>query len=311
MCFYAVLRGSGIFVENKNYPVCIIRNKSIYLSPTKRRCESPHTAVHLTNAHMELITKDNTSDNQPSGDKQNQPVINETHAFFNDLQLMLRDKKVEASVPAIMPCSKSQCMYVLNFKTREVISRVGVEDMLGYKDHEFNFNSLVNYVHPEDVDALTSVMYAVVDYVTANHTIHELALSMTYRVRKKNGNYIKVLRQTSIGRHKYDPQVIYHNNILTDISFMKSGPAVEWTFDAPDFNSDTIKMYVPQSNAQFFSAREREVLELIDKGYTSNAIAKALFISKHTVDTHRRKMLQKTGSPNAIALLEFYRSHTL
>jgi DNA-binding CsgD family transcriptional regulator len=202
-------------------------------------------------------------------------------------------------------------VYVLNFKTREMISSIGVEAMLGYNESEFNFNSLVNYVHPEDVDALTSVMYAVVEYVTANETIHELNLSVTYRLRKKNGHYIKVLRQTSIGRHKYDPQAIYHNNVLTDISFMKSGPAVEWTFDAPDFNANHIKRHVPQSNAQFFSAREREVLELIDKGYTSNAIAKALFISKHTVDTHRRKMLQKTGSSNAIALLEFYRSHAL
>ncbi len=262
---------------------------------------------------MKLITKNNsTTENQPSDIGQNKPVITETHAFFNDLQLMLRDKKVEASIPNITLCTKSQCLYVLNFKTREMISSMGVEAMLGYKDHEFNFNSLVNYVHPEDIDALTAVMYAVVDYVTANQTIYELSLSVTYRVRKKNGNYIKVLRQTTIGRHKFDPQAIYHNNVLTDISFMKSGHAVEWTFDAPDFNGDSIKkVQVPQSNAQFFSAREREVLELIDKGYTSNAIAKALFISKHTVDTHRRKMLQKTGSSNAIALLEFYKSHTL
>jgi DNA-binding CsgD family transcriptional regulator len=260
---------------------------------------------------MKLITKNSNTENLPSDNKPDKPVINESHTFFTDLQLMLRDKKVEASVPAITPCSKSQCMYVLNFKTREMISSMGVEEMLGYEENEFNFNNLVNYVHPEDIDALTAVMYAVVDYVTENQTIRELSLSVTYRVRKKNGNYIKVLRQTSIGRHKYDPQAIYHNNVLTDISFMKSCSAVEWTFDAPDFNSDNIKMYVPQSNAQFFSAREREVLDLIDKGYTSNAIAKALFISKHTVDTHRRKMLQKTGSSNAIALLEFYKSHML
>lgn len=260
---------------------------------------------------MEFISTNTASENLPSDTHQDQPAINGTHAFFNDLEVMLRDKKVEASVPAVTLCSKTQCMYVLNFKTREMISAMGVEEMLGYKPEEFNFNSLVNYVHPEDIDTLTSVMYAVIDYVAANQAIHELNLSITYRVRKKSGNYIKVLRQTSIGRHKYDPQTICHNNVLTDISFMKSGPAVEWTFDAPDFNSDTIKMYVPQPNTQFFSAREREVLELIDKGYTSQAIAKALFISKHTVDTHRRKMLQKTGSPNAIALLEFYRSHTL
>lgn len=239
------------------------------------------------------------------------PVINETHAFFNDLELILKDKKVEATTPPVLPFSKQQCMYVLNFKTREMISSMGVEEMLGYKPEEFGFNNLVNYVHPEDIDTLTAVMYAVVDYVTTNQSIPELMLSITYRVRKKNGNYIKVLRQTSIGRYKYDPQTIYHNNVLTDISFMKSGPGVEWTFDAPDFNPDNIKMYVPQNNARFFSVREQEVLELIDKGYTSHAIAKALFISKHTVDTHRRKMLQKTGCPNAIALLEFYRSQIL
>ncbi len=260
---------------------------------------------------MGLITKDNIGENQSAGDRQNQPSLNETHAFFNDLQLMLRNKKVETYVPVTMPCRKSQCMYVLDLKTREVVSRVGVEDMLGYQDQEFNFKGLINYIHPEDVDALTSFLHAVMDYVTANQTIQELNLSVSYRLRKKNGNYIKVLRQTCVGRHKCDPQVIHLTNVLTDISFMKTGNAVEWAFDAPDFNSDTIKMYVPQSNAQFFSAREREVLELIDKGYTSNAIAKALFISKHTVDTHRRKMLQKTGSPNAIALLEFYRSNML
>ena len=259
---------------------------------------------------MKLSTDNNMPGNVPQKHIQ-EPKINETHAFFNDLQLMLKDKKVEASVPAVPPLSKLQCMYVLNFKTREMISSSGVEEMLGYKPEEFNFNSLVNYVHPEDIDTLTAVMYAVVDYVTANQSIPELTLSITYRVRKKNGNYIKVLRQTSIGRHKYDPQAIYHNNVLTDISFMKSGPGVEWTFDAPDFNPDNVKMYVPQNNARFFSVREQEVLELIDKGYTSNAIAKALFISKHTVDTHRRKMLQKTGCSNAIALLEFYRSHIL
>lgn len=248
---------------------------------------------------------------QASQKSRTMPVVSETHAFFNDLQLMLRDKKVEAPVPAVLPCSRMQCLYVLNFKTREMISSAGVEEMLGYNAEEFTFSNLVNYVHPEDIDNLTAVMYAVVDYVTQNQSIRELTLSVTYRVRKKNGNYIKVLRQTSIGRHPYDPQTIYHNNVLTDISFMKSGAAVEWTFDAPDFNPDTIKMYVPQTNAQFFSAREQEVLELIDKGYTSQAIAKALFISKHTVDTHRRKMLQKTGCANAIALLEFYRSSTL
>jgi DNA-binding CsgD family transcriptional regulator len=238
-------------------------------------------------------------------------MINETHAFLNDLQLILEDKGVAATMPVFAPCTKTQCMYVLNFKTREMVSMTGVEEMLGYTPEEFNFSGQGNYVHPEDIGSLAALMHTILEYVTHNQFTGELMLSVTYRIRKKNGNYIKVLRQTSIGYNKYDRQTLYHNNLLTDISFMRSGNLVEWTFEAPDFDPNKLKMYTPPAASPFFSVRELEVLELIDKGLTSHAIAKALFISKHTVDTHRRKMLQKTGCPNAIALLEFYRSHVL
>jgi DNA-binding CsgD family transcriptional regulator len=257
--------------------------------------------------HIAKTVKENTSTTV----KKDSLMINETHAFLNDLQLILEDKKVAATAPVFAPCTKTQCMYVLNFKTREMISMMGVEEMLGYTPEEFNYSNLVNYVHPEDTDSLAAVMHTILEYVTHHQFAGELMLSVTYRVRKKNGNYIKILRQTSIGYNKYDRQTLYHNNMLTDISFMRSGSQVEWTFEAPDFDPNKLKMYVPASTTQFFSVRELEVLELIDKGLTSQAIAKALFISKHTVDTHRRKMLQKTGCPNAIALLEFYRSHAL
>lgn len=235
----------------------------------------------------------------------------ETRTFFSELDQLLRGKKVEAPSPALMPYSKQQCVYLLNSRTRELVSAVGVEGMLGYRADEFDFHSLVNYVHPDDVDTLTSVREAVLEYMSHNAEVKELTLSITYRIRKKNGNYIKVLKQMSISRQADDPLTMYHNILLTDISFMKSGSQVEWTFDAPNLNPEDVRMYVPQNSVKFFSTREQEVLELIDKGYTSHEIAKALFISKHTVDTHRRKMLQKTGCANAIALLEFYRSQIL
>lgn len=44
------------------------------------------------------------------------------------------------------------------------------------------------------------------------------------------------------------------------------------------------------------SEREREVLKYVIKGYTSKQISEALFISKATVDTHRKKILEKTDA---------------
>lgn len=257
---------------------------------------------------MKYNTKEVKQNALPANIKDQAMMTQGTHLFLNDLQLMLKDKKVETAISTPAPYSKFQCMYTLSFKDKEVLNIGGVEEMLGYSEQEFNYGSMMRAIHPADSDALLRVMDAVAEYAGSAWTGPEVVLSITYRIRKKNGNYIKVLCQTTISNHSVDKQMVSQ---LTDISFMKSGNYVEWTFDAPNLDQEKFRMYVQQSYQQFFSSRELEVLELIDKGLTSNAIAEKLFLSKHTVDTHRRKMLQKSGCANAIELLEFYRLNVL
>lgn len=43
------------------------------------------------------------------------------------------------------------------------------------------------------------------------------------------------------------------------------------------------------------SDREKEILQLVAQGKTSREIGELLFISKHTVDTHRRNIQKKTS----------------
>ena len=51
------------------------------------------------------------------------------------------------------------------------------------------------------------------------------------------------------------------------------------------------------------SPREIEILELVVLGKTSKEIDETLFISKTTVDTHRRNLLEKTGCRSTSELL--------
>ncbi|MGV3761013.1 response regulator [Parapedobacter sp.] len=46
------------------------------------------------------------------------------------------------------------------------------------------------------------------------------------------------------------------------------------------------------------SRREKEVLALIAEGYTSTQIADKLFISNHTVESHRKNLMEKFGANN-------------
>jgi DNA-binding NarL/FixJ family response regulator len=54
-----------------------------------------------------------------------------------------------------------------------------------------------------------------------------------------------------------------------------------------------------------FTAREKEVLELICQQLTTSEIAEKLFISPRTVDGHRNNLLEKTGSRNTAGLVVY------
>lgn len=53
------------------------------------------------------------------------------------------------------------------------------------------------------------------------------------------------------------------------------------------------------------TSRETEVLSLIAKEYTNHEIAERLFISPHTVVSHRRNLLQKLNAKNTAGLVRY------
>lgn len=53
------------------------------------------------------------------------------------------------------------------------------------------------------------------------------------------------------------------------------------------------------------STREKEIMEQIKGGHTSKEIAQILNISKLTVDTHRKNMMQKLEISNTAELIRF------
>jgi DNA-binding NarL/FixJ family response regulator len=53
------------------------------------------------------------------------------------------------------------------------------------------------------------------------------------------------------------------------------------------------------------SERELEIITLIAEGYTNVEIAEKLFLSPHTVNTHRKNILQKLGVNNTAAIVMY------
>ncbi len=59
------------------------------------------------------------------------------------------------------------------------------------------------------------------------------------------------------------------------------------------------------------SSREKEVLQLIADGFTNPQIATKLFISLHTVDSHRKNLLTKFTVNNTASLIKLAAKHNM
>ncbi len=51
------------------------------------------------------------------------------------------------------------------------------------------------------------------------------------------------------------------------------------------------------------SEREHEVLQLMSQEYTTKEIARLLYLSHHTIETHRKKLLEKLQAKNSVGLV--------
>ena len=71
-----------------------------------------------------------------------------------------------------------------------------------------------------------------------------------------------------------------------------------------DINKDLI-INDPLEKTIMLSEREIEIVKLIAKGYSNEMIADKLFLSFHTVKTHRKNMLSKLNFNNTAELVKY------
>ena len=53
------------------------------------------------------------------------------------------------------------------------------------------------------------------------------------------------------------------------------------------------------------SNREKEIIQLIADGLSSNEIGQKLFLSSHTVNTHRKNILGKLNVKNSVGVVRY------
>lgn len=193
--------------------------------------------------------------------------------------------------------------WLLNVKsaTFEIISPE-IEKILGYPIEEITFQFLLEKVHPDDTPYLLNFEVTLADFFSRlpNKKRFRYKIQYDFRLQKSNGDYIRILNQMVMVEYDITNNLIRTFGIQTDISLLKTTVRPTLSFIAlqnedPSYIDVDIKnIYKPTRS--ILSKREKEVLALMLSGYISKEISSMLNISKFTVDSHRKKMLEKTES---------------
>jgi two-component system response regulator NreC len=104
--------------------------------------------------------------------------------------------------------------------------------------------------------------------------------------------------------------------ILKDDAFKNVSKAIRMVMGNKTFYSDKISDLLENNcltsstgmkstNVQVLSCREREVLQLVTEGKTSNQIAENLHISAKTVENHRQQVMIKLNIKNVAELTKY------
>ncbi len=178
--------------------------------------------------------------------------------------------------------------------------------VLGWAPEEVDVPFFMSLIHPDDQPWFLNFENKATEFIATvpADRVMNYKIRFDYRIRKKSGDYIRILHQV-IAVDCKDNAVIRSFGIHTDITHLK--PEGKPMLSFIGLNGEPSYIDVSAKNVfgqrPMLSRREQEVLALLVDGKTSEEIGKLLFISPLTVQVHRKNLLQKTGCANVAGLV--------
>lgn len=199
--------------------------------------------------------------------------------------------------------------FIFNCPTAQVEwASNSITKILGINTPEdFTLEFILSHIHPEDLPYFLDFENQVTSFFNQLpvEKVLKYKVSYDYRIRRMDGTYIRILQQAITIQTNEKGAVIRVLDVHTDISHLKKENGSTLSFIGLE-GEPSIMNY---AHSKEFSTpkdkltrKEKEILCLLATGKTSFEIADTLFISKNTVDTHRKNMLKKTACKTMIEL---------
>ena len=169
--------------------------------------------------------------------------------------------------------------------------------MLGIQPGDLTPYHFKEATHPDD---LKRNELGIVKLFKISHELFvakkgDMLISTNFRFRNGTGNYSNQLVQCYLFYNDAPYETVYMLHILTDIDWYKNLRNRFHYYIGNDMSNFRYPDEELLQKGHTLTDREFEIIKLIQSGLNSGQIAKKLFLSTFTINTHRRNILDKTG----------------
>ncbi len=167
-------------------------------------------------------------------------------------------------------------------------------------------------IHPEDVTVWLGLMDELVRFCVSHIALKDrkkLDVQYNYRFKKGNGNYINLLEnQVALQLDEEGNPLISmgHYTVFGNEEFTPLKGIIRMLNGDGKYETIYTKNFSKAKMLAKLSTREQEVIELLQQKKTSKETADALFVSIHTIDTHRRNIIKKLNLKSTSQLTHIF-----
>lgn len=190
-------------------------------------------------------------------------------------------------------------------KLKILFASLRSRSMLGVDPEQLDPGIFFTATHPDDLarhNVARTKLFNLGQQMYIRQSGPEI-ISTHFRFRGPGGDFRNTLVQCFLF-YCGDPfNTVFSLQVNTDIAWFRKIRHGYHFYTGNDLSNFRFPDEDLLMKGHIFSDREFEVIRLIAQGQNSEQIAEKLFISLHTVNTHRRNILKKTGRQNTTELI--------
>jgi DNA-binding CsgD family transcriptional regulator len=203
--------------------------------------------------------------------------------------------------------------FIFNFHSKEIeVVHEGTKAVLGLDPKELTLGKLTDIMLEEDQAKIHEKEMTAGNFLFNTIPPEDIPLyKVVYLIRLQHadGTYKTILHQSKTIVSTEDGKIQQVLVIHTDVTYLNIPFDHKVSFISnkrPSYYAlKTGFDFIPieENCSKHLSQREKEIVKKLSEGKNFNEIAASLFLSPHTINTHKRNILKKVGCKNTTELV--------